>query len=87
LGIYVVYPPDTLDTTAASFAQRLEDILRKAFYDDSTKSWSGVQLIFCDPVSEDTFSLFLANNTKTWRVDHRSYAGLSASSLLPEPDR
>jgi len=87
LGVYVVYPPDTLDTAATSFAQRLKEILRKAFYDDGMKSWSGVQLIFCDAMSEDAFSLFMANNTKTWRVDHRSYTGLPASSLFPEPDR
>lgn len=87
LRIYVVYPPDTLDSDATLFAQRLDDILRKAFYDESKNSWSGVELISCDALSEDAFSLFMANNTKTWRVDHRSYTGAPEFSLFPEPDR
>lgn len=87
LGIYVVYPPDVDDGDATSFAERLEGIFRNAFYDEAAKSWSGLQILFCDAVAEDSFTLFMANHTKTWRVDHRSYAALPAAGLFPEPDR
>lgn len=87
LAIYVVYPPDTDDADAEDFAKVIGEVFKAEFFDEMTSSWTGIQLISCNEISEDVFTLSLALSTKTWRVDHRSYGGLPATGIYPEPDR
>jgi hypothetical protein len=87
LAIYVVYPSDTRDEDAESFATALADIFKNEFLDLATATWSGIELLSCDPIAEDVFPLVLHLSTKPWRVDHRSYKGLPEKGLYPEPDR
>jgi hypothetical protein len=87
LVIYIVYPPDTDDTEAEGFAKAIGEVFKAAFFEEKTARWSGIQLVSCDAVSEDIFTLSLALSTKTWRVDHRSYKGSPAACIYPEPDR
>jgi hypothetical protein len=87
LVIYIVYPPDANDAEAESFAKTIDEVFKAAFFDEKAERWSGIQLISCDAISEDIFTLSLALSAKTWRVDHRSYRGLPAAGIYPEPDR
>jgi len=87
LVIYIVYRPDSDDVEAADFAEAIYGIFKSEFFDEERCSWTGIQLSSCDAVSEDNFALSLAMSTKTWREDHRSYGGLPAVGIYPEPDR
>lgn len=83
LLVYVVYPMETPIKTAEDFAAKLSAIFSKKF--KTNGEWNGIELVSCDAICEDNFSLLLANSTKTWRVDHRSLAAPGAAA--PEPDR
>ncbi len=83
LLIYVIYPLETPNEAAKEFASKLQQIFIDKFRQDGT--WKSVELVSCDAICEDNFSLLLANSTKTWRVDHRSLA--TVGSAAPEPDR
>ncbi len=83
LLIYVVYPPETPTKIAEEFATKLKTIFTNRF--KSSGEWKRVELVSCDAICEDNFSLLLANSTKTWRVDHRSLADPGAA--VPDPDR
>jgi hypothetical protein len=85
LAIYVVHPSDTDNDEAASFASDVASIFRQGFFKESTHTWEGVRLLSCDSISEDTFTLELANNTKPWRLDHRSYGSLPDAGVFPNP--
>lgn len=82
-----LYPPDKDDTEAEDFAQKLAAIVEAEFFDPATKAWSGIQLLFCDAVCENNFTLSLFLSTKTWRVDHKSYLAEESVALMPDPHR
>jgi hypothetical protein len=85
LGVYVVYPPETAIEEANNFAKDLRTLFEAEFLHDL--EWHDIHLLFCNALCEDVFPLSIALNTKTWRVDHRSLAGIPSQQYAPEPDR
>jgi len=86
LVIWVVHETDMPDPSVANdFAEQLEDIFRKVFFDERN-GWTAIEVTGCTAISTTDFPLELANNTKPWRLDHRSYASLP-EAVFPDPTR
>lgn len=82
LYVYVVYPDNTPDEVAAKFADDLKAIFRGVFQQDGI--WTGINLVACDPICDDNFSLQLALASKPWRMDHRSLSGTPTAAVMPD---
>lgn len=81
LYVYVVYPENTSDEVAAKFADDLKGIFRVGFCHDG--EWSGINLVACDSICDNNFSLELALASKPWRMDHRSLSGTPTAAVMP----
>lgn len=87
LEIWVVYNDEIEDESAAeALAAELATIFKDFYFAEATEAWSGIELLDCHAVSSWNFPLALANSTKPWRLDHRSYKALP-DATFPEPAR
>lgn len=75
LGISLVYDVSNTDNEAA--AQKAQEKL-KALFTSRCKideRWKWIELIYCEAVSEEVFSLRAARMFRRWRFEHRSVKG------------
>lgn len=75
LGIILVY--DVGDAGHASVAERAREDLEAIFAKrcKAKGRWRWIELIHCDAVSEEVFSLRAAKDSRRWRFEHRSLGG------------
>ena len=75
LGVQIVYASDDAAhaVMARSFASSLkEEFERKCIVDGH---WKWIELLYCDAISDQVFSLFAANTFRRFRLEHRSIDG------------
>jgi hypothetical protein len=74
LGVYVLYNSLLNEPEAAEAAKRLaeslEDLFSKAF--NNGQEWSGLELIYCDPISDSSLTVAQQQLLKIWRLEHMS---------------
>jgi hypothetical protein len=75
LGVQLVY--DAGDAAhalrAETAAQKLTDIFRRRCLKGSR--WQWIELLYCEAVSDEVFSLRAARSFRRWRFEHRSIHG------------
>lgn len=84
LGIYVLYD-STEDVNnsyekAIQVAETLQAHFEQAFYQDD--SWEGIEMIFCDPISDNVMTIAQQQNLKQWRLEHLSFREESHTAML-----
>ncbi|KAF1694207.1 hypothetical protein CSC62_12095 [Pseudoxanthomonas jiangsuensis] len=76
LRAFVVYDDAESDEDQVAAIKRAVTVIASAFktkfYDESTATWKGIELVNCDAVSDEIFSFADSKIFKHWRLDHRS---------------
>lgn len=75
VDIYLVY--DSKDASHASLAQEAANQLKGIFQTKCQQAgrWRWIELINCEAISDEAFSLRAANTFRRWRFEHLSVAG------------
>jgi hypothetical protein len=75
LGINMVY--DISDASHEARAQQAAEKLKALFARQCMKDagWRWIELIYCEAVSEESFTLRAARTFRRWRFEHRSLQG------------
>lgn len=75
LGIYVLYDSSIDEAMAAAAAEKtaaqLETLFNEAFH-HTPGGWTGIELIYCDPLSDGAITVVQAAALKQWRLEHMS---------------
>jgi hypothetical protein len=76
LGITVLYDSSKDENkafeVAEKAAQNLDDLFNKAFNSTANNKWNGVELIYCDAISDNSLSVAQRELLKQWRIEHMS---------------
>lgn len=75
LGIQLVYDAGDADheQRAVSAADKLNDLFRRRCLQGGR--WQWIELLYCEAVSDEVFSLRAARSFRRWRFEHRSVNG------------
>jgi hypothetical protein len=76
LGIIVLYESSKNEPVAASSAEQiakeLESLFATAFCSKETNKWNGIELQYCDAVSDAVLTVAQQAQLREWRLEHMS---------------
>jgi hypothetical protein len=76
LGIQVVYTngddPIRDFTEAKTICQKIQELFESNFYNKKTDSWNLIELLFCDPISDENLTYKQFSELQRWNLDYVS---------------
>ncbi len=88
LGIAVLYvtgsDPLVAFKQAEQYAKGITKAFEKKFFDHTTETWQFIELMSCDPISEDDLTFSQARNYQRWNLDAVSYAADPQQASIPD---
>ena len=86
LGVYLLYDTSQNEsearTSAEKAANEITAAFEKAFQDEKSKTWKQINLIYCEPMSDQAMTYAQSRLFKQWRLEYMSLKDTPAQPMI-----